>query len=289
MRSIVSILALLLVCAAGVRAQELMKVEVLLDQRQYLPNEPMEAKVRITNQSGQPLVFGKDEDWLTFTIEGAKNQRVAKIGKVPVGGVFTADTQARTTAKFEIGPYFELSELGNYSITASVLIKDWERTVMSEPERFDVVRGTTIWKQEFGIPDPSGNEPPIARKYHLIQSRNSDQLTLYLRITDASESRTYKVLPLGLVLTFGNPDERLDRVNNLHVLHQSGRQTYSYHVIDPVGEIVLRQTYQISSKPRLVAGQHGEVLITGGYRVAATNDFPKLLETTAADPKTSTP
>lgn len=287
MRYIVSIVAVLLCCARIACAQELLKVEVLLDQHQYLPNEPMEAKVRITNQSGQALEFGKDEEWLTFAIEGARNQRVPKIGKVPVGGAFIAETQKRTTAKFELAPYFDLTELGNYTLTASVMIKEWGKIFVSEPLRFDLVRGTTVWKQEFGIPDSTGG-PPIVRKYMLVQSRNAEQLTLYLRLTDASENRNYKVVPVGPLLTFGSPDQRLDRVNNLHVLHQNGRQTYNYCVYDPVGELILRQTYQITGRPKLVIGEAGDVRVVGGSRTVAATDFPKPPEETA-DAKSAVP
>ena len=45
------------------------RVEVTLDQGQFLPGETLVAAVRITNRSGQTLRLGGQPDWLTFSVE----------------------------------------------------------------------------------------------------------------------------------------------------------------------------------------------------------------------------
>ena len=67
MKKRVAILAGWLACFGTALAQGI-SVEVVTDQDYFLPHESLMVKVRITNFSGQTLVLGKDDDWLTFAI-----------------------------------------------------------------------------------------------------------------------------------------------------------------------------------------------------------------------------
>jgi hypothetical protein len=288
MKPIVSILSVLLACATAALGQELIKVEVVMEQTQFLPNEELTVGVRITNQSGQPLSFGKDNEWLTFNVEGAKGRPVPRIRPMEVKGAFTAEQTAWTMARFDLSPSYDLVDSGNYSVTASVTVKEWGKVYSSEAKRFDIVRGTTVWKQEFGVPREEGaGGPPEVRKYIVEQARQKGQLSLYVRLTDGSERVVYKVFPVGLVLNFGQPEFQLDRFNNLHLLHQDGRNTYNRCTINPDGEILIRQAYQIVTKPKLALGANGLVTVTGGVRTLAPTDIPKPPEDRQISQKTS--
>src|SRR5687768_10537568 len=52
------------------------RVELSFEQETYLPQEPLYASVRIYNSSGQTLVLGKDDDWLSFTVEAVDRSEV---------------------------------------------------------------------------------------------------------------------------------------------------------------------------------------------------------------------
>ena len=43
-------------------------VEVILPQEQFLRDESLPAKVRVTNRSGQPIDLGAEPNWIVFTI-----------------------------------------------------------------------------------------------------------------------------------------------------------------------------------------------------------------------------
>src|SRR5437870_6820689 len=62
------------------------RVELVLDQEQFLLNESLPVKVRITNRSGQTLQLGQEKDWLRFTIETRDGSLVAPVGELPVLG-----------------------------------------------------------------------------------------------------------------------------------------------------------------------------------------------------------
>ena len=215
-------------------------VEVTLDQNQFLPGEDVPATVRITNRSGQTLRLGGDPAWLTFSVESGERYSPLKTGEVPVLGAFTLETSQRAIKRVNLAPYFNLASPGRYSITATVTVKEWNEQILSKPKVFTVIEGATLWEQQFGVPRPAGatNPTPEVRKYTLQEANYlSKNLMLYLRLTDDS-GRLNKVLPIGPMLSFGQPDPQVDRSNNLHVLYQNGPHSFSYTVVDPNGNVI---------------------------------------------------
>ena len=253
-------------------------VEVTMDQEQFLPGEAVPAAVRITNRSGQTLRLGADPDWLTFSLESRDGFIVFKTGEVPVTGEFALESGNRATKHVDLAPYFNLTRLGHYQIVATVHIKEWDGLVAGAPKGFDVVEGAKLWSQEFGVPPPAGatNQTPEVRKYILQQANYlRTQLRLYLRLTDAAESKVFRVVPIGPMVSFGNPERQLDSHSNLHLLYQTGARSFSYTVINPDGDMLLRQTYDYtSSRPRLQTDKEGRFAVVGGLRRVTANDVP---------------
>jgi hypothetical protein len=170
-----------------------------------------------------------------------------------------------------------MSALGRYSVTASVKIKDWGLTVTSQPQVVEVVRGVKLWEQEIGVPpaSPTDHSQPEVRKFSLEQTPYSEHMKLYLRVTDVSESQVYKIFQVGPMISFSRPEPELDAQNNLHLLYQSSGHMFLYSVINPQGEVVLRQTYDYSStRPHLKQDKSGRIGVAGGVRHVADNDIP---------------
>src|ERR1043165_644121 len=105
------------------------RVEILLDQEQYLPAEPLPAKVRIHNQSGQTLRLGKDEDWLTFALENEDGNVVKQWKNPRVVEEFVLPSASRATKTVDLAPCFDLNKYGSYKVVASVRIPNWKQTV----------------------------------------------------------------------------------------------------------------------------------------------------------------
>lgn len=273
MKNIVASLALLLAFAGGLSAQ--VKVEVLLGQDQFLPNESIPVRVRVSNNSGQTILFGK-EDWLSYSIEAHDKIIVLKSGEPPQPHDFDIrSSEEATTPRVDLAPYFTIARSGHYSITATVRIKDWDKAVVSQPANFDVVQGARLWDQTFGVPQsPTNHEPPEVRKYILQQATTGRRTKLYFRLTDGIESKSMRVTPLGPIISFSNPKMHLDRESNLHLLYQEGSHVYCYAVFSPDGDTTLRQTYLSDTNPRLEVDDIGNVRILGGTRRLAENDVP---------------
>ncbi|HEY9173437.1 MAG TPA: hypothetical protein VI136_14215 [Verrucomicrobiae bacterium] len=251
-------------------------VEVMLDQEQFLAGEALPLAVRISNRSGQTLRLGGDDDWLSVSVETRDHGVVSKLGDPPVRGEFTLESSQRATRRVDIAPYFNLGRQGAYRAQVTVKIAQWNQQFSSTPVSFDIITGARVWEREFGVPQPETNTPPEVRKYTLMQANYLKKgLKLYLRITDAEEAKVFRVFALGPVVSFAQPEAQIDPRCNLHVLCQTGRTTYSYTVANPDGDVLVRQTHEISgNRPRLQVGEHGKVAVVGGARRYADDDFP---------------
>lgn len=273
MKNIVVPLALLLAFAGGLSAQ--VSVEVLMGQEQFLPNEAIPVRVRVVNNSGQTITFGKD-DWLSFSVEARDGLVVLKSGEPPqVHDFDIKSSEMATTPRTDLAPYFTIVRPGRYTVTATVRIKDWDRAIVSPPKTFDIVSGVRLWAQEFGLPQAATNHtPPEVRKYILQQATMIRRTKLYFELTDAMETRVFRVFPLGPVISFSEPKMRLDQYSNLHLLFQEGSHVYDYAVFNPDGDLIIRQTYFANSNPHLAVDDAGTVSVAGAVRQPGENDVP---------------
>jgi hypothetical protein len=271
-------LLLVALFASVARLSAQVTVEVTTEQEQFLPGETLPTAARIVNRSGQTLHLGADEGWLTFSVESPDGFVVFKKGEVPVRGEFTLESSERATKRVDLAPYFNLLKPGRYAIRATIRIKEWEdRQVSSPPKSFDIIQGAKIWEQEFGVPRVPGitNGMPEVRTYALQQANYlRTQLKLYVQITD-TKGKINKVFPIGPMLSFGQPEPQLDKLSNLHILYQNGPHSFSYTVITPDGEVIVRQTYDYTSRPRLKADANGNLAVIGGTRRVTFDDLPR--------------
>lgn len=266
-------------------------VEVVLEQEQFLLDESLPVKVRIANRSGQTLKLGQEADWLTFTIESNDGHVVAPLAEVPVAGEQSVDSSMVASRRVDLMPYYDLSKPGRYTVKAMVKIKPWNDEIVSNKKSFEISRGTRIWEQEFGVPAASG--APEGRKYALLEatyvsrrtqdsggrsevpSSSQKQLMLYVRVTDLSEHKVFKVFPVGPSLSFSRPEARIDRSSKLHLLFQTGARSFLYHVISPEAEILVRQTHDYTNtRPVLRSGEDGNTFVLGGIRHPTPKDIP---------------
>ena len=249
-------------------------VEVLLDQKQYLRDEAVLAKVRVTNRSGQTLRLGDDAEWLSFSVEGMEGARTIQLSEPPVVGAFTLDSARMATRTVNLTPHFDLSQLGRYTVTATVKIKEWTGELSSRPQPLEIVRGLKVWEQEFGVPGGGGGTPEL-RRYTLQQANYLKQLQLYVRVSDVGDAHVFRVFPLGPLVTFSATEAQVDRQSHLHVLFQTGARAFAYNVVNPDGEVMVRQTHEYAgSRPQLRKAEDGRISVTGGVRRFTSMDIP---------------
>lgn len=257
------------------------KVSVLVEQEQFLPGEALPIKVRVVNHSGQTLAFGEDNSWLKLGVQADDSFVVSRLGEVPVTGPFILPPSKMATKEIDIAPYFNLTRPGRYSVIATVLIKEWDQILTSAPNSFNVITGTKLWEQPFGLPgaqQPDGS--PEVRKY-LLQQANylRSQVRLYARVTDKTEEQTFGVVPIGPVVSFSRPEAMVDADSNLHVLYQSGPRDCTYCKLNPDGKLLILERREYSgSRPRLSAADDGSITVRGGVRIPQASDATPLPE-----------
>jgi hypothetical protein len=248
-------------------------VEVVVEQAQFLRDEPLPVKVRVTNRSGRTLRLGQDNEWLAFAIESLDGAVVGKLADPQVSGAFTLESAQVATRLVDLMPSFDLSQPGRYTVAATVRISELNDEVAGKPKPFEIIRGTRLWEQAFGLPGPAGQ--PEVRKYTLQQASYRKDLKLYLRLTDADEHRVFRVFPLGPLISFSQPEAQVDKASHLHVLCQIGARAFLLHVINPEGNVVLRQTYDYgATRPTLRATDEGRIFVAGGVRRVTAGDVP---------------
>jgi hypothetical protein len=243
-----------------------LKVEVTLDQEQFLPGESLPVAVRIANHSGQTLHMGKEKDWLTFSMESRDGFVVTKTGDASVAGEFDLEPSKVAIKHVDLAPSFELTRSGRYVVTANVKIVEWDHVSSSLPKPFTVIQGSKLWEQEFGVPGSGTNGLPEMRRY-VVQQANyvRSQLRLYVRLTDGLGIRSYSVIPIGPLVSFSRVEHEVDRASNLHVMFADGPHSYLYTVVSPDGQVVVRRQYEYQeSRPRLQTDDKGIISVRGG-------------------------
>ncbi len=260
------ILSLIALCVSLLEARAQLSVELIVEQQQFLKDESMPIKVKITNRSGQTLHFGKEADWLTFSVDNRDGSLVSKLREVPVPGEFDLESATVATRQVDVMPYFDFTRPGRYHIAATIKVRDWDQEISSKPAVVEVKRGGKIWEQQFGVPKQQG--APESRKYILQQATFLKDQTLYVRVTDADENRTFRVFPAGRLLSFSRPEAQVDRDSKLHLLFQNGPHSFLYSVVKPDGDLLLRQTYDFvaGQSVRLKQQEDGFIFVSGGVR-----------------------
>lgn len=279
--------------APNLRAQvSAVSVDLALDQEQFLSNEDIRVAVRITNRSGQTLQFGKENDWLTFTVEARDHYVVSQLGDVPVSGEFSLDSSETGTKRVNLTPYFDYRQAGRYQITATVKLPQWKKEITSRPIIFDVISGTKLKEFDFGVPTAATNTQPEMRKYVLQQAIYLKQMRLYLRLTDSTGTTVFRVFPIAPMVSFSKPEAQVDKLSNLHVLHQIYARSFNYSVINPDGEVIQQQVYDYTStRPVLKTDADGKIFISGGVQRLTAHDLPKpvAVQLPAQDAQTQKP
>jgi hypothetical protein len=222
--------------------------------------------------------LGEDPDWLTFSVESADASIVVKNSDVPVVEPFDLESSQMATKHVDLQPYFQMGRSGRYKVSATMRIKAWSLTVNSPPIHFDVIHGGELWSQNFGVLVAT-NAPPEPRKYTLIKANYlREQLRLYVQVGSSDGGQVYRVAALGPLVSFSLPEEEVDRVSQLHVLWQTGAQSFSYVVISADGATVRREVYDnFNSRPHLSVTSSGDVIVLGGVRRLKPGEVPPMM------------
>lgn len=275
--------------------RSLVQFQTALKQKLFLPGEAIEVEVALLNNSGAPLTFRPEDGWLEFTVTSTikptgEGSLVPRLQPVVVNEAFTVKHTDAAKTVVNLTPGFDLRRPGLYRVSAAMVYRGGPAPITAEPLSFNIVPGYKLMEQEFGLPRVEGDAPPEVRKYSLQQLTLTEprEMRLYVAVTDSSEETVFRQLKLGRMAGSDKPPTRLDRLSNLHVLHQAeGGRHFVHSVVSPRGDLLVRETYQaLGARPSLVLGDDGVVNVKGGVRQARPDDIlPAKLQALPAEPQ----
>ena len=153
--------------------------------------------------------------------------------------------------------------MGSHRVRANVYLAAADRFFDSPATAFDLTDGKLYWRQTVGVPGSTGD----MRQVSLLTNRLPDKLLLYVRIRDDVGSTVYTTQSLGRMILGGrDPEEMLDRENNLHVLQEAQPGGFLYTEVGLDGTRLVQKAYVKvgPSHPFLAKTPSGDVIVRGG-------------------------
>jgi hypothetical protein len=272
------VIALLLFAVRTIPAAESVQVGLEFGEREFVPGEAIEAKVVIVNFSGQPIRTGEWPGWLTLVVRSDSRTPFAE--KQPVDFVlpFTVPQGKEVKRHINLGDYFAFHHSGSFSIIPGIRWGRGETEVQAgAPARFAIVQPATILEQPFGV--VVGPAKERRTRLYTVQRLTRGRTQAFVRVSDQESGAIIGLVNMGEIVSFARRvDLRLNRINFLHVLHQSGAREYRHHVISPEGSLVARETYlsEAGRPPRLERDTANIVHVIGGRPHPQPDDKPLL-------------
>jgi hypothetical protein len=240
-------------------------IQLSLDKSTFLSQEPMQATVNITNNSGTDVVMGGrgNSNWLQFHMTDSNGRQFPPVNvEVEEPFVFKAGSAMRRQVL--MSETHAISDVGSYAVHAVVYHGPTQSYYQSNRVRFSITEVKPIWKQEFGVPQGLPDAGRV-RSYSLHILREDSGSRIYFRLTDErSQLRlaTYSLGPISLAL---DPTFALDSQNRLQVFFLAAPRIFSHCILGPDGKMVTRQYYREGENNRpMLATRAGEMFVSGG-------------------------
>ena len=270
-----------LCCAVNVEAQ-LLDIRLKTGRNNFLLQERVIVGVTIQNKTDQLAVLANDKDWIQFSVSRARGVPVTRKGQPPEGEVYLLKAGETVEREFQLDPYFDFSEPGEYSLRAVVAVPNWDgEKIVSWPTRIQITRGHDIAILERGVSSSTGGAAPEVRRYTLQKAQVEGKLFLYLRAADNNTPsfRVYNVLPLGTMVQSPRPEIgfEIDAAGITHVFFQCYARHYLYCTMNPDGKLIGRQMFvsdTIAGTPGMARDVRGQFGVQGGQRKLSAWDHP---------------
>jgi hypothetical protein len=248
-----------------------------MNRKTYLRYETIFAKVTLRNYSAHPLAFGKNKGLsgsLLFEIDDSKGDLVPALQKSEHNLEGTLIKPGSNVEQIiPISQYYDLSQLGNYKITAYIKHPQLTSDYQSNSVTFNVSDGVNVWKRIVGTPDFVNKVKKIQpRTFSIISLFDGSNKVFYLMIDD--DKRVYSVKRIGYEMGGSVPECEIDSLSRLHILLKLSSTIFVYFLYDIDGALEKREVYSKNeTTPTLVRNpQTGSVIIAGGQK-AEKDDY----------------
>ena len=240
-------------------------IQLNLDKKTFLSQEPMKATVAISNNSGTDVVMGGrgNSNWLQFHLEDATGRTFPPVGvEVEESFVFKAGATMQRTVL--ISDTHSVADVGAYSARAVIYHAPTQDYYQSNRVRFDVTEVKPFWERAFGVPDGDPQAGRV-RRYSLHILRDEAGSKLYFRLTDDRSGLRLATFSLGPVSLQLDPTFTLDSQNRMQAFFLAAPQIFAHVILGTDGKVVSRQYYRETDGNRpVLASKAGELFVAGG-------------------------
>jgi hypothetical protein len=258
------LLPLLILIGLTASASSQVTVSLQMEKSSFLHGEPVQVGVKITNLSGQDLVFrgSAQEPWIDFMVNSSRGVPLTPVGQ-PAFGTVTIPAGKTVARSVNLNKLYSLNDLGNYSVYAIVRPPGRQTNgFQSERHLFTISTAKPYWSQVVGVP----GKPGVSHEYRLIQFTGGRKLMLYVQVANAKTGYVLRTHGLGESLMFRKPTVTVDSALTMHVLYLATPEIWGHARINPSGEFLGRDLYMNSElgDPSLIRLADGGVQASGG-------------------------
>ena len=259
-------------------------VELVMNQERYMQYEPIYAKVRLRNYSGQPLVFGKNDQLKgELQLEIVQNKRfIQPLKKNDFSLIGTVLLPGQSDEfVFRVDRYYKLTKPGHYNIHAFVKHAKLQDVFRSADRSIEVTPGVEIWRRSVGVPDVLAGSRGKSVRPETLQMRSFSLRVLeeravrhfYVVVEDAK--RVYGVICVGKEVSSAARSQEIDMLNRLHLIVPVASRLFRYVIINLDGKIEHQEMIK-RDKTVPVLGRDkksGQVFRVGGIEAVAGVDY----------------
>ncbi len=254
-------------------------LEASLNRDVYMQYERIYVCLTMRNNSGRPLLFGKDpalQGFLMFDVRDERNRPMPKRGneEISVTGLLLQPGEVRKMI-FRLDNYYDFTRCGRYRVHAYISHNLLKNEFRSNDVTLSVERGITEWSHTVGLPDLSGKKDAEQeeRTYSIRKLKTGNELAYYLFVE--SEKKIYCVARIGRVFGIEKVQAEVDNFSRLHLLLPLSSRVFNYQAFGVNGERLENTYWRISdSIPGLFRdAKSGRVRRVGGAKARPGLDF----------------
>lgn len=263
-------LVLLLLVPMAAKAQ--IQVALKLDRKVFIAHEAIVGELTIINRAGRDLVFGNvnGNNWMDFTITDSRGNFVSPIRQAKSPPPVMIASGQTHKMKVVINETYPMGQIGTYRVKAVVNFPQIRRVFETHPMTIQIANANPFWYQVVGVPSGYPGQGTYRVFELLTYYHGARQKALYFRLKNNQNNKVLACYSLGNYLDVRKPSYKIDRDNQLHIVHMYAPKQYSYTVVDLAGKVVIRETYveKRESRPALYTNSFGDVEIRGGVTAA---------------------
>ena len=231
--------------------------------------EPIQALIRIANDSGRDMVFGPGGNArLAFDVEDQPTATLSPAGPGLLAGPLVVAAGDRRELTVNLLDGYPVIEAQSYMLTPVVEFGGVRFT--GARLSLEVQPGLELLKRNAGLP---GTDSARIASLRLIHRDKSDRL--FFSLENPTTGYNLGVYELGTVIRYFIPSLDIDAQGRFHVLLQTAPERFVHSVFGADGAPAGTEFYSAEvSSIRLQRDDAGQVTVTGGNRFEADPDNP---------------